>query len=120
MHTTAIGGTLKERVARILQDPEMREQLARLSPEQVGYLSPMRAAVGPEEFRDFVEGYSAEAAPPGINELETIVLRYGRPVYLVRGDGFEPPPSPDPQSEVWRERLEAARRQLAAAIRASG
>jgi endonuclease G len=57
--------------------------------------------------------------PPGAMVAETIVLRTGRPVLTVARD--EPLLEfSDAESEVWRERLTPAKRNIVAAVRAVG
>lgn len=61
-----------------------------------------------------------QTAPPASADgpqrwTEAIVLRFGRPSLLVRGDSFEVP-----LSDTWRERLYPSQRQLETAIRSVG
>jgi len=76
-----------------------------------------------EEARVATEGLGGGLAPlesarSGL-ALETIVLRVGRPVLQVLRDQAELVFT-DPESEVWRERLAAARQSLVSAAQATG
>jgi endonuclease G, mitochondrial len=104
--------TLKDRLTRILDDPGVKHQILETLSRGAG--GAKRLSSTPSEL---MKGLSTLGRRPGIGELESIVLKIGRPVVFVRDNNFRVDGSLIP---TWRERLEAARQKLEAAIPSIG
>ncbi len=104
-------------IDRILGNAALRKELeARLASEEAS------RGLHPEPFdheilKSTVEELAGglETTAPAAPEYEAIVRQFGRPVLFVRDDVID-----DPESELWRERLAAARPVLEAVLPAVG
>src|SRR4051794_34284054 len=108
-------------LSKILNDePLKKELLDKLAPgssagRSRGIVVPFDSGVKKAQVHDFVREDAALHPPPGLDIREAIIRRFGRPVLRAWGNTFEEPPS-----DVWRDRLNAARPWLEAAIPAVG
>ena len=107
-----------EQYDRILADEKLRAEIG----ERLGLPALSRGAPSAEPTPPATGAGSTltvEAAPASLDGLspwtEAIVLRFGRPSLLVRGDTFEVP-----LSDTWRERLYPSKQLLDTAIRSVG
>ena len=112
-------------MAGILNDPELREEINRYFGTGAGRAPGLerltaRGVEGEENLESISDEISAIRARD-LDETEAIVLAFGRPgVTGAKPHGNIPPRFEDPQSEVWRQRLNNARARLDAVIPAIG
>jgi len=99
--------TVKDRLASILKDPGVKHQIFQ-SVEAMTRSTKggKRYATSPADLRAGFEGLGQR---PGIGDLESIVLKIGRPVLFVQNNSFQIDSSTIP---IWRDRLQAARSKL--------
>ncbi len=112
-------------VAGILTDSELREEVERYFGAGTGRTSGLERlterGVESEETWESTSDERRDVRARDLDESEAIVLAFGRPVLLVQNRTVNVPPRfEDPQSEVWRQRLNNARDRLSAVIPAIG
>lgn len=112
-------------VAGILNDPQLREEVERYFGAGMGRAPELERlterAVESEETLESTSDELRDVRERDLDEAEAIVLAFGRPVLLVQNHTVNVPPRfEDPQSEVWRQRLNNARDRLNAVIPAIG
>jgi endonuclease G, mitochondrial len=115
---------LKSTVKRILSDEKICKDLmtsasAHLSVTKNSYFQPTLTV---KQFRNEIETYDPELTSPGLTEFESIIVRIGRPVLLVKNNSFvlDAPTFSEPESQAWKDILEVSRPKLEIAIPAVG
>jgi len=99
--------TLKDRLASILKDPGVKQQVFEsMEAMSRGTKSGKRFSVTPAELRAGLESLGQR---PGVGDLESIILKTGRPVLFVQNNSFQIDSS---MILAWRDRLQAARTKL--------
>ena len=99
--------TVRDRLASILKDPGVKQQVFQsLEAMTRSTRGGKRFAVTPGDLRSALEGLGQR---PGVGDLESIVLKIGRPVLFVQNNSFQIANSTIP---AWRDRLQAARTKL--------
>jgi endonuclease G, mitochondrial len=115
---------LKSTVKKILSDEKIYDDLINSASEHLSVTknSYFQPTLTVEEFRHEIETYDPESTSPGLTEFESLILRIGRPVLLVKNNSFvlEAPTFSEPESQAWKDVLEVSRPKLEIAIPAVG
>ena len=99
--------TVKDRLASILKDPGVKQQVFQSMEAMTrSTKGGKRFSVTPAELRAGLESLGQRA---GVGDLESIVLKIGRPVLFVQNNSFQIDGSTIP---AWGDRLQAARTKL--------
>jgi endonuclease G len=115
--------TLQDRVDHILKDEKVKQQVL----ESLDALArtpgaAKRFSSDAASLRRGVEGFESVRVTPGLGELESIILRIGRPVLFVQKNTFDTSglSTAEPLIADWRDALETARPTLEANIPSIG